>query len=137
MGFSEEGYGRLERQSRPIWAGVPVIVGLVLVTGIALVIFLSGQFAARVESCRQIARGIPGLTLVSEQPMGFLQVNGVLESVYTSPDGPETVQQAFNTASAAIMRQAVESGDFRNTVGTTTSVTANDAGGSTVTVVCP
>jgi hypothetical protein len=137
MGFSEEGYGRLERQSRPVWAGVPVIVALVVVTGIALVIFLSGQFAARVESCRQIARGIPGLTLVSEQPMGFLQVNGTLESMYASADDPETVRQAFNAASAASMRQAVESGDFRNTISTTTSITANDAGGSMVTVLCP
>ncbi|MBW4438267.1 MAG: hypothetical protein KME04_14090 [Pleurocapsa minor GSE-CHR-MK-17-07R] len=137
MGFEEDGFGRPPRPSRSVLAGLPLIIGAVVVTGLGLVIFLSGQFGTRLAECRAIAASVPGLTLVSEESMGFLQLNGVLESVYTSADAPAAVEAAFIGANGAVMRQAVESGDFTNTARAAPIITANEGGGSTVRLSCP
>lgn len=129
--------GSRDRQFRGIFAGVPLIIGLVTITTIALLVFLNARFIARLNECRNAYVTYPRMEIVSEQEPYFLQPNGILLTELYSPDDPAVVRDWFGRAYGALMRQAVISGDFRDMPQQTWSVEAAEGGGSTIMLTCP
>jgi hypothetical protein len=129
--------GNRDRQFRGLFAGVPLIIGLVVITLGALLLFLHSQFMGRVAQCRESYNANPIMQVVAEQQPYFLQPFGTLTTELFSPDTPEQVQEWFNRARAALMREAMARGDFRSLPEQTWTVEAAEGGGSRVTLTCP
>jgi hypothetical protein len=91
----------------------------------------------RVAQCRESYNANPIMQVVAEQQPYFLQPFGTLTTELFSPDTPEQVQEWFNRARAALMREAMARGDFRSLPEQTWTVEAAEGGGSRVTLTCP
>jgi hypothetical protein len=77
------------------------------------------------------------MQIIEEQSPYFLQPFGSLRTELYSPDPSEQVREWLNRARAALEREAVVSGDFRNLPSQTVIVEATDDGGSRVVMTCP
>ena len=126
--------GSHDRQFRGLFAGVPLIIGLVTVSIIVLLIVLNARFIANVSDCRHY---YPNATIVAEQQPYFLQPFGQLSTDLTSPDSPDMVTSWYNQQYGEIMRSAVEEGDFSQVAPVTWSVYPGDDGGSRIFMLCP
>jgi hypothetical protein len=129
--------GSRDRQFRGLFAGVPLIIVLVVVTIFALLVFLNSRFMARVAECRTGYNSYPNMQVIDEQEPYFLQPFGRLMTELYSPDPPEEVEAWLNRARAAIMREAVASGDFSDIPGQWWSIEPAANGGSQIVLYCP
>jgi hypothetical protein len=129
--------GNRDRQFRGLFAGVPLIVGLVVITLGVLLLFMHSQFMGRVAQCRESYNTDPDMQIVSEQPPYFLQPFGSLTTELHSTESAEQVQDRLNRARAALQREAVVSGDFRNLPEQSWIVFEAEDGGSRITLTCP
>ena len=126
--------GSHDRRFRGLFAGVPLIIGLVVLSVFVLLIVLNARFMQNVTECRQY---YPGATVVAEQQPYFLQPFGQLTSDLTSPDRPDLVTSWYNQQYGEIMRSAVEEGDFSQVTPITWSVYPGENGGSRIFMLCP
>lgn len=129
--------GNRDRQFRGLFAGVPLIIGLVFVSVLAMLIFLHSQFVGRVGACREVYHTHPEMQVMSEEQPYFLQPNGSLTTEIYAPNPPEQVREWVARSYAAIMRQAVTSGNFGNLPEQSWTVVEAEDGGSRVTLICP
>jgi hypothetical protein len=129
--------GNRDRQFRGLFAGVPMIVGLVTLSILALLTFFHIRFMAQVGECRNNSMTNANMEVIAEQAPYFLQPEGSLSTELYSPDPPQQVEASLNRARAAIMREAVVSGDFRNLPTMLWEVAAADEGGSHIILYCP
>lgn len=99
------------KDNRSVFGGVAVITLLVIITVIGFAAFLNNR-CQRAFWDDQII--YPGAEKVEEEA-AFL---GVQRVVYRSPDAPEVVEawytEEIRVQRSSQMREAVESGDFRN-----------------------
>lgn len=126
--------GSHDRRFRGLFAGVPLIILLVAVSIIVLLIFLNARFLSAVNACRHY---YPNATIVAEQQPYFLQPFGHLTTDLTSNDGPDRVTSWYNQQYGAVMRSAVEQGDFSQVTPVTWSVSPGNDGGSQIFMLCP
>jgi hypothetical protein len=126
--------GSHDRRFRGLFAGVPLVIGLVIVSILVLLVVLNARFMQNVAECRVY---YPNATLVAEQQPYFLQPFGQLTSDLTSPDRPDTVTSWYNQHYGEIMRSAVEEGDFSQVTPITWSVSPGEDGGSRIFMLCP
>jgi hypothetical protein len=126
--------GSHDRRFRGLFAGVPLIIGLVTVSVIVLLIFLNARWMGEVRACRHY---YPNATVVAEQQPYFLQPFGQLTTDLTSPDTPDVVEGWYNREYGAAMRAAQESGDLTQITPVTWSVYPGDDGGSRIFMLCP
>jgi hypothetical protein len=129
--------GSRDRQFRGLFSGVLLIFALVSVTLLGLLLFLHSGFIARVAECREGYNSYPDMQIIEEQAPYFLQPFGAVMTELYSPDPPEQVQEWLNRARAALQREAVVSGDFRNLPSQMLVVEAAENGGSRVMLSCP
>lgn len=129
--------GSRDRQFRGLFAGVPLIVALVGITIFALLLFLNSRFMARVMECRAGYNSYPNIQVIDEQEPYFLQPFGRLRTELHSADPPSEVEAWLNRARAAIMREAVASGDFRDVPEQWWNIEPAANGGSNIVLYCP
>lgn len=129
--------GNRDRQFRGLFAGVPLIIGLVVITLGALLLFLHSQFMGRVAQCREAYNANPTIQVVAEQQPYFLQPFGTLTTELYSPELPESARDRLNRARAALQREAVITGDFSNLPEQSWTVVEAEDGGSRITLICP
>ncbi len=128
--------GNRDRQWRGLFAGVPLIFGLVIITVLALLLFLHSRFMGHVGDCRAGYSTYPNVQVIDEQQPYFLQPFGTLRADLYSSDSPDAVEAWLNRARAEMMREAMESGDFSSVPSQSWRVTAAN-GGSEIVVYCP
>lgn len=128
--------GSHDRTNRSLFAGVPIILVLVIGSVLVVLLILNNRFMASINECRAIQ--YPGATMVSEEQPYFLQPFGQLAQELHSADAPDVVSQWYTSYFATSMRAAIEEGDFTD-VGPSPnwSVTAAENGGSRILLVCP
>lgn len=129
--------GSRDRQFRGLFAGVPLIIVLVVATILALLLFLHSRFMVRVDECRAVYHQHPDMQVISEEQPYFLQPYGSLTTELYSPNPPSQVREWVSRSYAAIMREAMRSGNFSNVPQQTFTVTEAEDGGSRVTLNCP
>lgn len=124
--------GSHDRQFRGLLAGLPIIIVLVIISTSAVAITMNQRCQDRFITQ---ARVYPGAGLV-ESRHDFL---GQQRLVYATGDAPEQVEQWYSQAYAALMREAVVSGDFSNLPSEEWLVEADESGGSRVLLMtfCP
>ncbi|MEP7292716.1 MAG: hypothetical protein ABI835_13120 [Chloroflexota bacterium] len=115
-----------------------IFSGLVIVT-LAVILSVSGLAVVLNNNCqRAFWDGLavyPSAEKTSEESV-FL---GIQRAVYHSPDSVEAVEAWYTTADAARMRNAVLSGNFRNTEQQNWIIDPDAQGGSIITLktTCP
>lgn len=125
------------RSGRSVFAGLPVIILLVIVSVFALAIVLHLRFMSQVNDCRANAALYPDLQLVSEQPPDFLQLYGALRSNFYAPVPPDEAEDTIRRVQTQIRRAAVVSGDFNELPTGTFVVDPAEGGGSTILMLYP
>jgi len=132
MSFEPELVGSRDRQFRGLLAGLPIIILLVIVSTSAAAIYMNQRCQDHFLSQ---ARVYPGAALVESQHE-FL---GLQRLVYATGAAPEQVEQWYSQEYAAMMREAVISGDFSNLPSEDWLVETDGNGGSRVLLMtfCP
>ncbi|MFN8377868.1 MAG: hypothetical protein U0452_04280 [Anaerolineae bacterium] len=126
--------GGRDRQFRGIFAGVPLIIGLVTVALFVLLVILNARFVQNVATCRLY---YPDSTVLTEDQPYFLQPFGQLTSLLHSPDAPDVVTTWYNQHYAATVRAAMAEDTLTAITPITWQVTPADDGGSEIFLVCP
>jgi len=126
--------GSHDRKFRGIFAGVPLVIGLVIVAVFLLLIFLHGRFMENVAACRLY---YPNANVVAEDQPYFLQPFGQLTSLLQSPDAPDVVTTWYNQHYAAAMRSAMAEDNLAAVTPITWEITPADGGGSQIFLLCP
>jgi hypothetical protein len=129
--------GSRDRQFRGLFAGVPLIILLVTISVFALLMVLHSRFMGRVGECRAVYHSHPEMEVIAEQQPYFLQPYGSLTAELYSPDPPEQVREWISRSYAAIMREAVTSGNFSNIPEQSWTIVEAEGGGSRITLTCP
>lgn len=106
--MNTEFVGSHNRQFRGIFSGLPLIIVAVIVTAVALTLFLNNRCASLFGSA---ILPYPNVELAEEEA-NFLGLHRV---IHTTPDSPAQVEEWYRQQWIASMRQAVTSGDFRST----------------------
>lgn len=121
------------RRNRSILSGVGVITLAVVVTVVALSVFLNNRCQSQFWDALAVYPGAEQ----TERESVFL---GVQRAVYHSPDSPAEIERWYAAQNAARMRDAVLSGDFRDTAQQNWWIEADaQRGGSTIMMqtTCP
>ena len=126
--------GSHDRQFRSIFAGVPMIIGLVIVALFVLLIILHSRFTQNVATCRVY---YPNATVLAEDQPYFLQPFGQLTSLLHSPDAPTEVTTWYNQHYAAAIRTAMAEDAMTTVTPITWEISPADDGGSQIFLVCP
>lgn len=129
--------GSWDHQFRGLFSGVLGIVGLVIVTLFLLLLFLHSRFMGQVAECRKAYLDDPNMQIIEEQQPYFLQPFGSLTTKLHSTESVAQVENRLNRARAALQREAVITGDFRNLPNQTWTVVEAEDGGSEITLTCP
>ena len=126
--------GSHDRKFRSIFAGIPMIFGLVLLGVFVLLIILHGRFTGNVATCRLY---YPNANVLHEDQPYFLQPFGQLTSLLHSPDAPDVVTTWYNQHYAAAVRAAMAENNLISVTPITWEVTPADDGGSQIFLICP
>ena len=129
--------GNRDRQFRGLFAGVPLIIGLVIISVLGLLLVFHTRFMAQVNECRITSMASADLQLIAEEAPYFLQPMGSLTMKFSSDDSPEAVDNALRRIVALAQREGVLTGDFRNVPTMTWEVEAAEGGGSHIILHCP
>ncbi len=135
-GYEPSPVGSRDRTSRSLFAGVPIIIVLVIGAVLVVLLILNTRFMASVNECRAIQ--YPGATVIDEQQPYFLQPFGQLSQTLHTPDAPDVVTAWYTNYFVSAQREAIVSGDFtQNTPSPNWMVGTAEGGGSEILLVCP